>query len=367
MRLSRGVLLALFVASIPALTASAQHYYLELQGIPGESVDPTHIDWIDVLQISHGIINPIVVGGDGGSSQPIHNPILIRKNLDSSTPLIIQALNEGDRIELAVFEEDSMVGEFLETTLRIELQGVYFSSYSLDGFGEGPMLEQFTMLYEYIRLTYWPIVDGKLGPKVEVEWNVLTGGTPLAAVMSGVDVLVDGRDVVFRWKTLSESGQHGFEIQRREDGEFRRAAYVPAAGWSSQPLEYEVRIRGLEEGIHVFRLASLDLGGTSSYSRELTVSLGVPEGRMVTLDAPYPNPMTDRAEFGVATARDAHARIAVYDMLGREVAVVHEGIISSGPKRHFTLAPSHPLPSGTYFLRVETEAGTQAKLISVTR
>ncbi|GAB5537676.1 MAG: hypothetical protein Rubg2KO_39250 [Rubricoccaceae bacterium] len=76
------------------------------------------------------------------------------------------------------------------------------------------------------------------------------------------------------------------------------------------------------------------------------------------LAAPYPNPTTGRATlaFGLAEATDV--RLAVYDALGRQVAVLADGAMPAG--RHELAFDGAALVAGTYLVRLTTADGLAA-------
>ena len=73
------------------------------------------------------------------------------------------------------------------------------------------------------------------------------------------------------------------------------------------------------------------------------------------LAAPYPNPTNGDAHFGFMLAAPGTIRLAVYDLLGREVAVLVDGPRAAGP--HAARLDGADLPSGTYLVRLTTERG----------
>ena len=76
---------------------------------------------------------------------------------------------------------------------------------------------------------------------------------------------------------------------------------------------------------------------------------------------PYPNPFRSRTRFAVELASSQDVRVAVFDMLGREVALLHEGFHQSG-YHQFTWQPNQ-LADGIYFIRVETGRTTNVKKV----
>ena len=71
------------------------------------------------------------------------------------------------------------------------------------------------------------------------------------------------------------------------------------------------------------------------------------------LSQAYPNPFNPQTTFTLSLREPSHVRIAVYDVLGRQVAQLHEGLLSAN-SHTFSFDASH-LASGTYLLRVDCE------------
>jgi hypothetical protein len=64
----------------------------------------------------------------------------------------------------------------------------------------------------------------------------------------------------------------------------------------------------------------------------------------------YPNPAVGAATVALTLAEAGEVRVSVFDMLGREVAVLHEGSLPAG--RHAFDLGRRALPVGVYFVRV---------------
>jgi hypothetical protein len=76
----------------------------------------------------------------------------------------------------------------------------------------------------------------------------------------------------------------------------------------------------------------------------------------------YPNPFSDVTSFTFKLGEDKHVRLAVYDAMGREVAVVTDAAYTRGV--HSAVLRSGHLPSGLYFYRLTTESGViQRKML----
>ena len=77
-----------------------------------------------------------------------------------------------------------------------------------------------------------------------------------------------------------------------------------------------------------------------------------------SLEPNYPNPFNPTTTFVWNAPRAAYTKLALYDVLGRESAVVFDGMSEAG--RHELTFDASELPSGVYFARLETANRTLA-------
>ncbi len=77
----------------------------------------------------------------------------------------------------------------------------------------------------------------------------------------------------------------------------------------------------------------------------------------------YPQPASEIATFDFELPTSMSARLVLYDVLGREVAVVADGPFAEGTNR-VTLSLDG-LPAGSYFCRLETQVINLARPITV--
>jgi subtilisin family serine protease len=70
-----------------------------------------------------------------------------------------------------------------------------------------------------------------------------------------------------------------------------------------------------------------------------------------SLEQNYPNPFNPTTAIVFGLPELAHTRLAVYDLLGREVAVLVDGELAAGT--HEVVFQANNLPSGAYFYKIE--------------
>ena len=181
----------------------------------------------------------------------------------------------------------------------------------------------------------------------------------LPVELSNFEAHVDGGAAVLEWQTASEASNDGFRVERRagESNGWTRMAFVESkadGGVSQTPTTYRFRVSDLEYGQHTFRLVQRDLDGSETpvgTQQRVQIELS----KAYDLSAPRPNPFSERATVDLAVREKQDVTVAVYDMLGRRVQVLHEGPMSAQQTKHFTVQ-AQGLSSGTYFVRVVGKA-----------
>jgi hypothetical protein len=131
--------------------------------------------------------------------------------------------------------------------------------------------------------------------------------------------------------------------------------------------------------VYVDDPADLQPGATVDYSygvmrsgREITrspsVTVRLPGAETFTsrLLPNRPNPFNPETEIRFEVARTGRVRLAVYDVSGRRVALIEDDVREAG--RHRTVwrgrdDAGRPLPSGAYYLRLETSTRRDTRKI----
>jgi hypothetical protein len=166
--------------------------------------------------------------------------------------------------------------------------------------------------------------------------------------------------VTLEWRTLSEVNNYGFTVQRKpaEEETFADVAggFVPGKGTTAGPNSYAFTDTTLTgSGRYHYRLKQADLDGTIHYSQAIEISFtttGV--GEAVPADfgllQNFPNPFNPKTVVSCQSPVASRVRLMVYDLLGREVAVLLDEYKAPGTYRvEFDGAN---LPSGTYICRM---------------
>lgn len=79
----------------------------------------------------------------------------------------------------------------------------------------------------------------------------------------------------------------------------------------------------------------------------------------------YPNPLQDQSTISCSLPADCLLKITLHDMLGREVAILHDAFKSAG---NYTFPfKNEDLPNGLYFLRLSAGGKSLTKSVSIMR
>jgi hypothetical protein len=172
--------------------------------------------------------------------------------------------------------------------------------------------------------------------------------------------------VALAWATASETGSAGFAVEHAapDADAFAEIGFVAGAGTTTEARRYAFRADGLAPGTHRFRLRQVDLDGTTTPSEPVTVEVA-PAARLAVTDV-YPNPAQGRAALTVTLPASQQVTAAVYDVLGRRVAVLHDGPLT-GPDAHRLTFDTAGLASGVYLVRVTTPDAATTRRVTVVR
>jgi len=154
--------------------------FLKIEGIPGESTDSKHKDWIEVLSYSTGITQPTSgsasTGGGASSERANFQDFSIVKALDKSSPVIALACANGTHIKEVIIELCRAGGDKVKY-MEYKLSNCIVSSWRPGGSshgGETLPLEEISFNFGKIEWTYTQQkrADGSGGGQVAKGWNL---------------------------------------------------------------------------------------------------------------------------------------------------------------------------------------------------
>jgi hypothetical protein len=182
--------------------------------------------------------------------------------------------------------------------------------------------------------------------------------------------------VQLAWKTISETNNFGFEVERSagtaENFAVIPNSFIPGQGTTVIPHEYAYIDSGVTPGVWFYRLKQTDLDGTVNYTepREVKVEAvtGVADGTLpkeFELEQNSPNPFNPSTSIGFSIPVAGFVSLKVYSSLGAEIATIVEGVRVAG--RHQVTFNAAGLPSGVYFYRLQALGVSATKKLMLIR
>ncbi|MFB6272222.1 MAG: FG-GAP-like repeat-containing protein [Salinibacter sp.] len=197
---------------------------------------------------------------------------------------------------------------------------------------------------------------------------------PLPVELAQFEAQFDGEKAVrLRWTTASETGNADFRVQRRRGAPsterastgkgWKTIGKVEGQGTTTDPTSYQFTDTGLpyEADVLTYRLKQVDMDGSASYSKEVSVKRTISEPQLL---GTYPNPARRQATLRYAIPERQEVTIHLYDVLGRRVKTIVDGKLEGRQKMQVDVSR---LASGVYFLRLMSEGETRTKKLTVVR
>ena len=153
--------------------------FIKVVGIPGESTDDKHKDWIEILSFSHGHNQPGSAtdssAGGGTTERADFDDLRIVKHIDKASAKLAEACASGKHIANVVIELCRAGGDKLKY-LEVKMEQVVVSSFQAGGQSKEDLLptEQVAFNFGKIKWTYTQQkrADGSGGGNVTGGWDL---------------------------------------------------------------------------------------------------------------------------------------------------------------------------------------------------
>jgi hypothetical protein len=188
----------------------------------------------------------------------------------------------------------------------------------------------------------------------------------LPVELSSFTAVIDRRNVELSWKTVSETNNSGFEVERKLTGSdsWQTVGFVNGNGTTNVPRIYLFTDNNVATGKYNYRLKQIDYNGNFEYHNlNNEVEIGVPNS--FSLSQNYPNPFNPSTKINFEMAKEGNVSVKVFDYTGKEVATLVNGYRNAGFYTvNFNAAN---LSSGIYFYRMETSNFTKVMKMSLVK
>jgi Secretion system C-terminal sorting domain len=180
------------------------------------------------------------------------------------------------------------------------------------------------------------------GTNADIYAQYVDGYGILPVELSSFTAVNKGKGIELKWKTATEINNYGFEIEksRIQNIEVSRQnktvmwdkiGFVEGTGTANTPKEYLFTDENLSAGKYSYRLKQIDHDGKFEYSQQVEVTVSAAP-KEFALDQNYPNPFNPTTTIQYSLPSSATVKLAVYDLLGREIATLVNEEQSAGWK-----------------------------------
>ncbi len=191
-----------------------------------------------------------------------------------------------------------------------------------------------------------------------IYWDDLCLEYVVPVELTSFTATSNGADIELKWTTATETNNQGFRVERMSaGGTFEQVGYVAGFGTTTEPKAYSFIESELESGNYTYRIKQIDFDGTFTYSEEVNVEVELP--LEYSLDQNYPNPFNPSTIIKYSIPEDGFVKLAVYNMLGEEIAAIVNTTQKAG--RYEVNFNASKLSSGVYVYRIEASNFTASK------
>jgi hypothetical protein len=177
--------------------------------------------------------------------------------------------------------------------------------------------------------------------------NFTITDNPIPVELASFTAVTDDNSVVVTWSTATETNNSGFNVERSSNGQsFEKVTFVEGKGTSTEKQYYRFIDNAPVSGKNYYRLSQVDFDGTINKSHVVEVDVELP--LTYSLEQNHPNPFNPSTVINYQLANTGFVSLKVYDITGKEVAVLVNKEMKAG-KHSIEFNAANTLASGTYF------------------
>jgi len=200
------------------------------------------------------------------------------------------------------------------------------------------------------------------GPVTETLTGSGDISLPVELSMFSAEVVLD--DILLKWTTESEVDNVGFILERKsvETGWQTIATYkfnsaLQSQGNTSQSADYEfMDVTAQSNTTYQYRLSDVNTGGKITILDALEITMNIHPLHKTRLEPAYPNPFNPQTKISYKLAEEASVSLNVYDINGRQVSCLMDGVQQSPGSYSIHWNSKNDLGqnvvTGTYILRM---------------
>ncbi len=182
------------------------------------------------------------------------------------------------------------------------------------------------------------------------EAEIWGSAAPIPVELTSFTAEQLNNSIVIKWATATETNNKGFEVQKKNNGDYTVIGFVEGHGTTSEKYDYKFNDNEVQPGESTYRIRQVDFDGAFEYSDEVTISIEKPEG--FELSQNYPNPFNPTTKIQFSIPVDNHVKLTLYNLLGERVKDIIDNDYKAGT--HEINLNASGLSSGVYLYKIET-------------
>jgi type VI secretion system secreted protein Hcp len=182
----------LFLMLCVVSAARAADMFLFLEGVPGESADSRHKDWIDIIAFTRAM--------NRSETSPTFSEFWLQKDQDKSSPLLALRAANGARIPRAVIEL-IQPGETRLRFYQVVLSNSTVRTWQIGGSsGQVKPSEALGLDYEWISWTYTEFdAAGRARGDIAAYWDLVRNSGGTGTVPFQLTGTKQGNSIIVTW------------------------------------------------------------------------------------------------------------------------------------------------------------------------
>lgn len=205
------------------------------------------------------------------------------------------------------------------------------------------------------------VSDGKIITKAK-SFDIVDSDAPLFSKLPEFDVSVYNSYANIEWKSANKNAEK-FIVEKSDNGNSYYSIYSTDATSDLSNVYFYSDSKEKDKNVLFYRLKQINNDGSIVYSNP--VKVGIAEKELFEVKQNYPNPFNPTTSITVEVFETTYINIAVYNIVGKEIAVLHQGTLSAG--EHKFDFDGTGLPSGIYFCQVSNKSVNKVQKMILTK
>lgn len=200
-----------------------------------------------------------------------------------------------------------------------------------------------------------------------VEYNgvkFVPSSAPICSPEVRISAQLKDNNIIINWEVEDPSFVDKFIVERKVKDEQFQPVYQISP--SDQRRYTFIDVTAENNAVYYYRVKRVNKNGSVEFSDEVKIGIGLKKDFEIIGN--FPNPFNSETKIIYNLFNDTYVKLAVYDIIGREIAILVDGFQNAG--RHeipFNLGSVklNEVTSGIYFYKVQTQRGYEIRKMIV--